>query len=565
MFKTAAEQEAELTKGWSPSRMLVRRIMTHAYTDAVMGAVIVLNVCLMLAEANHMASCHPDVCYDPAIIWLNRSFLAFYTIEAALRLFVHRKRYLRDKWNVLDFFIMLFGWADGLLVELVSDRSDRGSIGMQMLPILRILRVARLLRTFRLLRLVPELLVMVTGFIGAMKAMLWGFLLLLILLVLWSLVIIELVHPASKEAAAALIRDNLDAEVHQYCEDAFSGIFYMSLMLFQTLVAGDSWGQCLLPIIKHEPATFILFALALVSVSLGLMNLILAAIVDHAVAAHDVEREEKAHRKKHAELLAMKQLLDMAKRLDKDNDGLLSHDEMMTAFDDDAIRETLEVLGINMEDFSQMFTLMDVDGSGDLDYDEFIESFLKAHAMEERMYMMMIKLQTDSVARAVTHVMEDLQRRAPVGQGSPCTAATSSHAESASLDAGFRRLDKSIEEQFSALADMFKAAVQVSAQALPASIDADAGPSSSSLQCADRRAQEQFSALGRCLDMNAVTLARHTDMLKAAVRAPAQPAAACAVRPATCLDRYGAPVPSTRCGAESLPLSLVDDEETMNF
>ena len=40
--------------------------------------------------------------------------------------------------------------------------------------------------------------------------------------------------------------------------------------------------------------------------------------------------------------------------------------------------DSFEVLGIDQQDFSQMFSLMDIDGSGDLAYDEFIQAFIKA-------------------------------------------------------------------------------------------------------------------------------------------------------------------------------------------
>eukprot|EP00971_Amphidinium_carterae_P015120 298670-Amphidinium_carterae.1 len=42
-----------------------------------------------------------------------------------------------------------------------------------------------------------------------------------------------------------------------------------TLIFFQTMVAGDSWGHCTISIINKHPATFLVFASALISVQLG--------------------------------------------------------------------------------------------------------------------------------------------------------------------------------------------------------------------------------------------------------------------------------------------------------
>merc|ERR1719410_3002124 len=102
----------------------------------------------------------------------------------------------------------------------------------------------------------------------------------LVLLLLFSLVLVELVNnkPIS----------TLDDQ----CQDAMRNVFRCVLMLFQTLVAGDSWGACALPIIDIWFPSVFLFAASLVCVQLGFTNLILAVIVDSANAARDGDKEQ---------------------------------------------------------------------------------------------------------------------------------------------------------------------------------------------------------------------------------------------------------------------------------
>ena len=119
---------------------------------------------------------------------------------------------------LLDTFVVVFGWLDTVL-----EAFTRGVDGMQIVPLLRILRIARLLRALRLLKLFPELYVMIRGFLGAMKAMFWGFMLIIVLIMIWSLVIVELVHPVARSNPLVGSGD-VDDEVMGYCNAAFTGV-----------------------------------------------------------------------------------------------------------------------------------------------------------------------------------------------------------------------------------------------------------------------------------------------------------------------------------------------------
>eukprot|EP00972_Heterocapsa_arctica_P074283 10964219-Heterocapsa_arctica.AAC.1 len=55
-----------------------------------------------------------------------------------------------------------------------------------------------------------------------------------------------------------------------------------NLTLFQQIVTGDSWGQVSIPVIEARPFFAIIIVGIVVTVSLGLMNLVLAVIVERA-------------------------------------------------------------------------------------------------------------------------------------------------------------------------------------------------------------------------------------------------------------------------------------------
>merc|ERR1719253_1673286 len=105
---------------------------------------------------------------------------------------------------------------------------------------------------------------------------------------LWSLILVEYIHP---------ITTSIDFEGLygcSRCSQAFSSILRSNLTMFQTLVAGDSWGLINIPVIEAHPWTAFLLLGAFISISLGLMNLILAVIVQRAADARDSDAALKA-------------------------------------------------------------------------------------------------------------------------------------------------------------------------------------------------------------------------------------------------------------------------------
>jgi hypothetical protein len=62
------------------------------------------------------------------------------------------------------------------------------------------------------------------------------------------------------------------------CRLGFDGVYAACLTLFAQIVAGDSWSQISIPFAKKEPWTAPILFFIMMTVSLGVMNLILAVI-----------------------------------------------------------------------------------------------------------------------------------------------------------------------------------------------------------------------------------------------------------------------------------------------
>lgn len=364
---------------WSVNRKKVANLFESRPFDMIMGAIILFNVGLMVVEADIGATCEDvnSLCTPRWVATINHVLLGVYTAEILVRLYAYRSYFLKNRWNIVDTLIVSVGFMEVLM---------QGYSGLQ---VVRICRLGRLARLLRLLRVFPMLYSMIKGFASTMTTILWGFALILALLLVWSLIAVEIVHPRNTKLYASNGGSHED-----WCFIAYSSVGNSIVYLFQTLVAGDSWGACSIPLMREYPETFLIFSFAYITVQLGFTNLILAVIVDAAAKAREGDWHQKLKEKKQQEKEATEKLYAMIKRMDVDGNGSISWKELQHSFRHDReVRNLMTMLDIDEKDLARMFTLMDADHSGNLDYSEFVEAISKAEEQDVRVQMMILKLQ----------------------------------------------------------------------------------------------------------------------------------------------------------------------------
>lgn len=172
-------------------------------------------------------------------------------------------------------------------------------------------------------------------------------------------------------------------------------------MFFQTLVAGDSWGACTLPVIRASTLAFVIFAGALVCVQLGFMNLILAVIVERARTSHE-DIEQRLKDKAKFERKAASKLKDIFAAIDYDQNGLISLEEVLAGYENNkALRNIFNMLDIDKNDITALFKLMDTDDEGELSFQHWIDTIRAASSQDNRKQLMMTRLQISEIARVL--------------------------------------------------------------------------------------------------------------------------------------------------------------------
>ncbi|CAE8675920.1 unnamed protein product, partial [Polarella glacialis] len=180
---------------WTRDRIWLAKLVMSQYFEWIMGIVILANLGIMIYETDQDALCYPlpegtqmADCADSSdkIVWLNYTnmiLLVLYTIEALLRFYVERSLYFLNRWNQIDVATVLVGWVTTTIGLVIN------------LNFLRVFRVFRLLRAARVLISIREFYLLLTGFMSSLKAIFFGAVLLFIIVGLWSILVVQVVHP----------------------------------------------------------------------------------------------------------------------------------------------------------------------------------------------------------------------------------------------------------------------------------------------------------------------------------------------------------------------------------
>merc|ERR1712054_344187 len=116
------------------------------------------------------------------------------------------------------------------------------------------------------------------------------------------------------------------------------------LTLFKHIVAGDSWGVNM-PIIYDSPARGMMLPIMQLIIAMGIMNLILAVVVDRAVEAREMNKEKILKEQRQEKLRRKVELLETIRHFDADHSGTLSREEIENALSARSIQYTLGVAG----------------------------------------------------------------------------------------------------------------------------------------------------------------------------------------------------------------------------
>lgn len=376
-------------------RLGLKILLSHSF-EHLMGLVIAINFAVVIVETDNNAKDAPQPFW---VWWASWGLLGTFILELLLKLFTLRRIFWHDTWNVFDFFV--------IAIDMVMSGLDVLGINFINVSMLRILRLSRLARAAKVLRVFPELHLMLAGLAGAVQAIFWGTVLLLVVLLVWAVIAVQFIHPLNMTAAEKGLYAGCER-----CPHAYESTFEAALTFTTQIVCGDSWGRETVPVIQENPLSILFFMGVFVSVGLAILNLILGVVVNVATEARDGLLKEMADEKLLQRLESHNQLLKMCQDMDEDGNDELTFDELRNGFDtNEPFRTTLEQMDIGREDLQIVWTILDSDKSGTITSKEFVSQVYKLKASDQQFMLAYIKFYITEIKDKLRDDLLDLRTR----------------------------------------------------------------------------------------------------------------------------------------------------------
>lgn len=236
------------------SRQRLAQWLEQPPLQRILIALILINAIVLGLETSSEIMAQ----WGPWLIAADRTILAIFVVEIALRLLAHRAAFFRDPWSVFDFIVVA--------IALIPASGP-----------LAVLRALRVLRVLRLITLVPSMKRVVGGLLSALPGL--GSVAAIIGLIFYVAAVI-----ATKLFAADF-------------PEWFGSLGASAFTLFQVMTL-ESWAMGIVrPLMEVYPAAWIFFLVFILASTFTLLNLFIAVIVNaiqnegHAAADDPVPNE----------------------------------------------------------------------------------------------------------------------------------------------------------------------------------------------------------------------------------------------------------------------------------
>ncbi|CAE6942521.1 CACNA1H [Symbiodinium sp. KB8] len=359
-------------------------------------------------------------------------YTALFTIELLLRLSVHGRSFFCSPdwlWNWLDIFIVatsLWEVSIDVVAGILGAAAEYGSVeGMTGLRAFRIIRVTRIAKTVRLLhifRFILALRMLVTSIINTLKSLLWALILLILIIYVFAVLFAQ--------AVASYLADGPVSDLEEQTLIRYYGSLWTTMLhLFMSISGGISWVELINPLEQISLAWVLLFLFFISFTYFAVLNVVTAVFCQSAI-----EGAQNDHAAKVQSVLADKQAhLEKVRTLFSKfgaDDGVITFGIFEDKINSPAVKEYFATLGLEVYDAWSFFKMLDVDGGGAVEIEEFLLGCLRlrgqATAMDVAKVMndisWLIKSQGQFHAYVeveLKHLKDDLFGRASVTTKSP--------------------------------------------------------------------------------------------------------------------------------------------------
>mmetsp|Transcript_56463 Transcript_56463/g.112222 ORF Transcript_56463/g.112222 Transcript_56463/m.112222 type:complete len:633 (-) Transcript_56463:112-2010(-) len=341
-------------------RQGLRDAAQHPYFDVVFSVLVLLNTALIGVEVETSKEPIKELNH------LQRLFGVIFTIELFLRVHAAGRTFFRPPrlWgNLFDSFLLLTFVTDWI-------PSQNEISGGQFLRLLRLARIMRAFRAVRMASYAPEFRKMAYALQHSVLTLFWALLLLFFIIYCFATTLTQ--------ASSVKVQPHEDCpNIEETLNKHWGNISRSIYSLYASICGGYSWNELAAPL---GCAGHLYFAIYMVYTSVaifGVLNVVTSVFVDSAMESTQHFVDIKVGEALSSRKVLVNHLRQMFEDLDVDNSGEISIKEMQVLMQNTQLANYLEAIDIRFDEIDLLFAMLDFDGSGTINIDEFCEGCLR--------------------------------------------------------------------------------------------------------------------------------------------------------------------------------------------
>mmetsp|Transcript_48361 Transcript_48361/g.144400 ORF Transcript_48361/g.144400 Transcript_48361/m.144400 type:complete len:525 (+) Transcript_48361:85-1659(+) len=327
-------------------------------------AVIFANTLVMAIECD----------YDWTV-WdtLEDLFLAFFTVELALRLAVYRGSFFTDEdergWNIFDFVIVLSGILENMLIAFYTMKGAGGNKTEEKeFTVLRIMRIVRVFRACRVIRHFKQLHLLMNGFFNSMQAVTWIAVLFVAVVFVAGIICTTVIGQHAQDWGPPHGTVEEEKQI-----DLMFGTLERSMITMFQMVTLDDWAD-ICGLVGERRPSMIVFLIAYTLLTAFAMIALLTGVMTEHITSVSAEADRQEKERLFAEYVDTLEFGFRGRSSNGGDDGLTVEEfsELLASPEvSEGIRLGPQDGACSSEELTEIFRSLDVSGDGRVSWDEF--------------------------------------------------------------------------------------------------------------------------------------------------------------------------------------------------
>jgi len=180
--------------------------------------------------------------------------------------------------------------------------------------------------------------------------------------------------------------------------EVYFGTIPRSMLTFFQICVLDAWSENIVRHVKvNQPGMEWMFVSFIFFTSFGILNIVIGVIVENVLQMAKVSDIKIKKKREKDRMRVLNHLRDFFEQSDEDGSGTLSVEEVKIAMDNPENRKRLALMDLPIDEPTELFTLLDVDNSGEISIDEFISGCMRIKGTAKSKDILALQIMIDAL------------------------------------------------------------------------------------------------------------------------------------------------------------------------